>query len=106
MRHAGRARAGVERTFAVQKDQMGLFIRTIGLDRARTKIRPRQPGLQPEAVRLVRTASGDGLRASTPPMRRQKARSTEWTEVRPQHTPAIHCAPHRDILRFLEVFGW
>jgi hypothetical protein len=34
----GRVRAGVERVFAVQKDQMGLFIRTIGLDRARTKI--------------------------------------------------------------------
>lgn len=34
----GRVRAGVERVFAVQKDQMGLFIRTIGLDRAGTKI--------------------------------------------------------------------
>ncbi len=34
----GRIRAGVERVFAVQKDQMGLFVRTIGLDRAKTKI--------------------------------------------------------------------
>ena len=34
----GRVRAGVERIFAVQKGQMGLFIRTIGLDRARIKI--------------------------------------------------------------------
>jgi IS5 family transposase len=34
----GRVRAGIERVSAVQKDRMGLFIRTIGLDRARTKI--------------------------------------------------------------------
>jgi hypothetical protein len=36
--HSPRVRAGIERVFAVQKDQMGLFIRTIELDRARTKI--------------------------------------------------------------------
>lgn len=34
----GKVRAGVEHVFAVQKGPMGLFIRTIGLDRARTKI--------------------------------------------------------------------
>lgn len=34
----GRVRAGVEHIFAVQKGPMGLFIRTIGLARARTKI--------------------------------------------------------------------
>ena len=31
-------RAGVERVFVVQKDQVSLFIRTVGLDRARTKV--------------------------------------------------------------------
>ena len=31
-------RARVEHVFAEQKDRMGLFIRTIGLARARTKI--------------------------------------------------------------------
>ncbi|MEZ5932497.1 MAG: IS5 family transposase [Alphaproteobacteria bacterium] len=34
----GRVRTGIKRVFAVQKDQRGLFIRTVGLDRARTKI--------------------------------------------------------------------
>ena len=31
-------RAHVEHVFAVQKDQMSLFVRTIGLERARVKI--------------------------------------------------------------------
>jgi len=33
-----KVRAGVEHVFAAQKRQMGLFIRTIGIDRATTKI--------------------------------------------------------------------
>ena len=33
-----KVRSRVEHVFAVQKDRMDLFIRTIGIDRARTKI--------------------------------------------------------------------
>ena len=33
-----KVRATVERVFAVQKDKMGLFIRTIGIQRANVKI--------------------------------------------------------------------
>ena len=33
-----KVRSGVEHVFAVQKDKMGLFIRTVGIARARLKI--------------------------------------------------------------------
>jgi len=38
-------RAKIEHVFAEQKSRMGLFIRTVGIDRARTKIGLAQPGL-------------------------------------------------------------
>ena len=46
-------RSRVEHVFAEQKDRMGLFIRTIGIARAKTKIGPR--GFWGEAQRFKRS---------------------------------------------------
>ena len=38
MRSKSKVRSGVEHVFAVQKDKMDIFIRTVGIARARMKI--------------------------------------------------------------------
>ncbi len=48
-------RARVEHVFAQQKDQMGLFIRTIGITRAKAQDRHRQPRLQLPQAGLPRS---------------------------------------------------
>lgn len=53
MRASRAVRSAVEHVFARQKGPMALVVRTIGIARARGEDRPRQPGLQPQAVRLA-----------------------------------------------------
>ena len=60
-------RARIEHVFAEQKDRMGLFIRTIGLARARTQDRARQPRLQHQTLHLVGENRGGNIDAPQGP---------------------------------------
>ena len=54
-------RSRIEHVFAEQKDRMGLFIRTIGLARATTQDRARQPRLQHQTLHLVGANCGGDI---------------------------------------------
>src|SRR4051794_5084847 len=56
-----KVRAAVEHVFAHEKGPMGLVVRTIGLARARVKIRACQPRLQHEANDLAHRPSRPGI---------------------------------------------
>ena len=60
-------RSKVEHVFARQKGPMRLFIRTIGLVRAKVKIGMAQPGLQSHASRLASAARCARMTAKSPP---------------------------------------
>lgn len=49
-----KTRAFADQVFAQQKSRMGLFVRTVGIARARTKDRHAQPCLQSHPRRLAR----------------------------------------------------
>ena len=73
-----KVRSRVEHVFAVQKDRMDLFIRTVGIARATTEDRHGQSRLQHEEARLPR-----------PPRRRLSAGAREAAMRRPRTNPHV-----------------
>ena len=83
-----KVRARVEHVFARQKDQMGLFIRTIGIKRAEAKITLANLAYNMRPPDLPRTAGGRGIAAlgDCGPARRQPENTTPTPAV-PREAP-------------------